>query len=356
MPSAMPSPSLDPRAEALSISNEAMEIYASSEVIDLHVDTFIWSRIFRYDMTRRHGHGPFGARFFSQVDLPRLIEAGMTGAVFSVTTNPFLPRAFRSGRLFRNVVRLRDELERHPQVAVVKDHAGYQSARAAGRTACFIGIQGGNAVDSSPEDVENIPEDLVTRITLVHLSNSTLGVTSSPAARRDTGLTDFGREYVRRMNGKRILVDLAHISRKGFWDALEVHDRTQPAIVSHTGVCGVTPHWRNLDDAQVKAIADLGGVVGIIFHGGFLGESYWGGTADGIAAHIAHVIQVAGDDFVALGSDWDGMICTPRDMKTVLELPVLVQRLLDRGVRPESVHKLLGANYLRVMKEIRPGA
>ena len=69
---------------------------------------------------------------------------------------------------------------------------------------------------------------------------------------------------------------------------------------------------------------------------------------------MAHVIKVAGEDHVALGSDWDGFIVTPRDMKTVLELPLLVQRMLDRGWGGERIKKILGGNYLRMMKEIRP--
>ncbi len=129
-----------------------------------------------------------------------------------------------------------------------------------------------------PGDLDRVPDD-VCRITVVHLSNSTLGDTSSPLGRTRTGLTDTGRDYVRRLNARRIVVDLAHISAKGFWQALEVHDRTQPAIVSHTGMRGVNDMWRNVDDAQVKAIADLGGVVGAIYHSSFNGEPFWGGSA-----------------------------------------------------------------------------
>ena len=75
----------------------------------------------------------------------------------------------------------------------------------------------------------------------------------------DQGLTDRGREYVRRLNDARVFVDLAHVSREGFFDAVAVHDRSQPLIVTHTGVAGVHPHWRNLDDEQLRAIADTGG-------------------------------------------------------------------------------------------------
>jgi len=144
------------------------------------------------------------------------------------------------------------------------------------------------------------------------------------------------------------------VSTRGFWDALEVHDRDQPAIVSHTGVRGAHDSWRNVDDAQIRAIAEVGGVVGIMFHAGFLGEAFWSGRADAIVAHIDHAINVAGEDAVAIGSDFDGLIVPPADLRTVSELPVLVQRMLDRGYSAERVGKVLGANYLAVMARIRP--
>jgi membrane dipeptidase len=113
--------------------------------------------------------------------------------------------------------------------------------------------------------------------------------------------------------------------------------------------------WRNVDDDQIRAVADLGGVVGIMFHAGFLGEAFWAGRAEAVVAHIDHVINVAGEDAVAIGSDFDGLIVPPADLRTVSELPVLAQQMLARGYSPERVGKVLGANYLAVMSRIRPG-
>src|SRR4029079_10276916 len=78
-------------ARSLGISREAVELYLASDVIDLHIDTFIWNRVFGYDLTKRHGLGLLGARFYSQVDLPRLHEARITGGVWVITTNPLRP-------------------------------------------------------------------------------------------------------------------------------------------------------------------------------------------------------------------------------------------------------------------------
>ena len=240
------------------------------------------------------------------------------------------------------------------QFQVVRSAAEYRAARAAGKHAAFIGIQGGNALDESPESLDRIPDDLVLRVTLVHLSSSSLGVTSSPLkAGRDTGLSHLGRDYVRRLEAKRIFVDLAHVSKRGFWDAVDVHDKGLPLIVTHTGVSGVFEHWRNLDDAQLRAIADSGGTIGVMYQSSFLGDKLLGGSAEAIVRHLEHNVKTVGDDFASLGSDWDGAIVPPRDMPTCLELPRLVQRMLDRGMSPDTVKKILGASFLRAVALLR---
>ncbi len=342
-------------AQRLGVSREAIDLYAACDTIDLHIESYLWTRLSGYDITRRHGHGLLGARLYSQVDLPRLLEAGMTGGVWSIVTNPSRARRSRTAVCLKNLERLRRILSAHDELAVVTDHAGYVAARAEGKVACWLAVQGGNGMDSEPVDLAQIPDRLVSRITVVHMLRSTLGTSNSPMDSGEGGLTRLGRDYVAQMNDQRILVDLSHISVPGFWDALQVHDPAQPAIVSHTGVCGVHDMWRNIGDDQIKAIAGTGGVVGIIFHSLFLDGSWLGTSSERLVDHMEHVINVAGEDAVALGSDWDGMIVTPRDMKTVLELPVLVQRMLDRGWRSERVQKIMGGNYLRVMKAIRPG-
>ncbi len=325
-------------------------------MVDAHVESFVWTRVLGYDLNRRHGAGLLGGCFYSQADLPRMVEAGLSAAVLSVATNPFRPRSGRTANLLANLARLRTAVESQGDgVALVTDRAGYDRARAGGRLACFVALQGGNAL-GSPDDVARLPPGLVSRVTLVHLTASPLGSPSAPSTRRGGGLTAEGRSFVGALNAERILVDLAHISPQGFWDALEVHDRAQPAIVSHTGVRGVHDVWRNVDDDQIRAVAGLGGVIGIMFHAGFLGRSFWAGRAAAIVAHIEHVIDVAGEDAVAIGSDFDGLIVPPADLRTVSELPVLVQRMLDRGFSTERVVKVLGANYLAVVSRIRPGA
>jgi len=342
-------------AQQLGVSREAVELYLASDVIDLHVDSFIWHRVFGYDLRRRHGRGLFGGRFYSQVDFPRMLEAQLTGATWVITTNPLRGSRSRADTFVHN---LKDLLGLFATVSEqfqpVRNESEYRAARAAGKHAAFIGIQGGNALDDSPDALDRIEDDWVLRITVVHLSSSKLGKTSSPLRLgEDAGLTAAGREFVRRLNEKKIFVDLAHISKQGFWDAVEVHDKSQPLMVTHTGVSGVFEHWRNLDDDQLRAIADSGGTIGVMYQSSFLGDRALGGRAEAIVTHLEHIVRTVGAEHASLGSDWDGAIVPPRDLTTCLELPRVVQIMLDRGLSTDAIQQILGKSFLRVVRELR---
>ena len=327
------------------ISNAAADLYRSCEVVDLHVETFVWTRIFGYNLATTHGVGPLRARYFGQADLPRLQAAGLSAVVLSVATNPARRHGTRTATLLANLQRL----ER------ITSTSG--STSLTGDLAVYLAVQGGNAFDS-PADVRLVPEGVLHRVTLLHLTDSLLGATSSPLGRsRGRGrLTDEGRAIVEALNERRILVDLAHASRPTFFDAVEALDACRPAlppVVSHTGVSAVHRSWRNLDDEQIRSIADRGGVIGIMYHRGFLGRPPWKVGAEAIVRHLEHAIAVGGEDVAALGSDWDGMIVTPRDMPTCLELPVLVDRMLARGWPEPRIRRVLGENALRLIAAAR---
>jgi membrane dipeptidase len=341
-------------AEALGISKEAVELYLECKAIDLHIESFIWQRLGIYGLLKSHHKGALGARGYSQIDLPRALAAGMGGGVWSICTNPLRSAKNREKIFFDNLKEIRKTLDSHQDVRIVSNAREFDAAQQANRYAIWLGIQGGNALDHNPQSLTQIPDKVISRITLVHLMNSSLGSTSSPLRMRDHGLTAKGAEYIEVMNHERILVDLAHISEKGFWQAIEVHDTSQPFLVSHTGVCGVHNMWRNINDLQIKSVAQSGGVIGVIFHKGFLGKSRDGGHLDALVDHMAHIIDIVGEDHVALGSDWDGAITTPNAMPTVLELPRLVEEMLQRKWNANRIAKILSHNYVRVFKAIRP--
>jgi membrane dipeptidase len=340
-------------ARELDIPLAAVELYRASEVIDLHVDSFIWQRTLGYDLTRRH-RAPLWGAFLGQVDFPRIREAEISGATWVITTNPVREPADRARAFETNLDELCRTFARVPsEFQLVTSASEYAVARAAGKHAAFIGIQGGNALDLSLSEVARLCDGRVLRITLVHLSSSRIGSTSSPMRLSDTGLSAFGGQMVELLNERKVLVDLAHISARGFWAACEAHAKDTPFVVTHTGVSGVYRHWRNLDDDQIRAVARSGGVVGIMYHAPFLGDRPWAGRVDTIARHLAHVLNVAGEDTPALGSDWDGSIIPPRDMPTCLELPRLVAALSKLGLKDSAIQKILGLNFLRVLRAVR---
>ena len=334
-------------ARALGISTAAVELYVESDVIDLHLDSFLWTRILGYDLRRRHRGGLLGHRFYSQVDFPRAAES-LTGATWVITTNPFRTGASRERAFFRNYDRIVSLVRAEPTLALVRTAAEYRAARAAGRHGVWIGVQGGNAFDHDLDAVDRVPPLGLLRVTLLHLTPSKLGATSVPGWPRPTpGLTARGKELVARLNAARILVDLAHISRQGFFDALDVQDPSQPVVVTHTGVDAVRPHWRNVTDRMIRAVADRGGLVGIMFQSPFLGRGPVSATT--VIDHAAHVIARVGEDFVSIGSDYDGAITPPRDLPTPAALPRLVEDMLQRGWSDTRIRKILGGNALRVI-------
>jgi membrane dipeptidase len=147
-------------------------------------------------------------------------------------------------------------------------------------------------------------------------------------------------------------VDLAHIHRDGFWRAMEVHSKQQPCLVTHTGVDALTPHWRNVDDEQMRAIAKTGGVIGIMFHKAFLKQK---GIKDStmVMNHLEHAVNVAGEDHVGIGSDFDGAIIPPNDLRSGSDYPRLVEHMLRRKWSEERIQKILGGNILRALQELR---
>lgn len=344
-------------AARLGVSEAAVELTRRCEVVDLHLDTFIPMRLFGYDPMRRHGQGILRGRHFGHMDLPRMQDAGLSGGMWSITTNPLRTAAGRWRAFTENVARLVEVVEASDgALALVRSHAEYRAARARGAHAIMLSVQGGNAFDGAPNGPADAPERLLTRVTLVHLTNSRLGAASTPVSylRRRRGLSEAGRRLVTQLNEERIFVDLAHVHPDGFWDAVEAHDKSQPLIDTHTGVSGVTPHWRNLDDRQLKAIADTGGVVGIIYSVHFLKGAH--GHRDGqmILEHMQHVIDVVGEDFVAIGSDYDGAIIPPPDLRSGDSYPKMVQYMLQRGWSEARIQKVLGENFLRAFALLRP--
>lgn len=160
---------------------------------------------------------------------------------------------------------------------------------------------------------------------------------------RERTLSESGRELVEGLKRRSILVDLAHMDRDPF---LEIcRSASSPVIVSHTGLAALKPMWRNIDDDQIRAVADTGGVIGVIMTPRYLGRP----GVEGIVDHLEHLIDIGGDEVAALGSDFDGLVRPPRDLVDIAGMPMITDELLRRGHGEDTIKKLLGENFLRVL-------
>jgi len=222
--------------------------------------------------------------------------------------------------------------------------ADLERTRAGGAMGALLGIEGAHALEGDADKLDHFARRGVRYLGLCHFSANEACYPAMGRGRRDSeGLTAFGREIVRRAEALGVIIDLAHINKKGFLEVCALS--TRPPIVSHTGVKGAFRHWRNIDDDQLRAVADKGGCVGVMFCPKFLG-------GDGLAPvvkHLQHIIAVAGEDTPALGSDWDGFIVPTRDLCDAARLPLLTDALLAAGLGEELIGKILRRNVMRVL-------
>jgi membrane dipeptidase len=304
----------------------------------------MWSRWIGYDLGTRHRPFLPKAAYFGHVDVPRLEEGGIGAQFFGLVALPFAKRG--NARAIDEQI---DVLEAHITTAggrlcKVWSADDIERAQREGTTGALLGIEGAHALDGDLDRVDHFARRGVRYLGLLHFSANEAGYPAYGAGRRDgEGLTRWGEQLVRRCEAAHVIVDLAHINRRGFLQACAMAKR--PPIVSHTGVTRAHPHWRNIDDEQIRAVANEGGVVGIIFCPRFLG----GDSVDDVVRHLRHVIEVGGEDAPALGSDWDGMIVPTPDLCDAAHLPILTDAMLRAGFGESVITKVLRANALRVL-------
>ena len=336
---------------------DALDFHRENTVIDLHADTAKLMAFGKYDFGVRHKALPGLLNVAGQVDLPRLRDAAVSGQFFGLWTVPF-PQRGCARSIHRQIDALEEAANLHTDFRIASTEEELTSINNEGAIAAFTGIEGGHALEGKIENVEAFYKRGVSYIGLLHFTPNQLGTPAKSIlpsrllgalSNRDkeAGLTSFGKAVVDEMNRLKMIVDLAHINRPGFFQAIERCN--QPVFVSHTGVTGVHPHWRNIDDDQLRAVAKNQGSVGIIFSRPFIG----GNSVEVIADHLLHIVKVAGEDTPALGSDFDGCILPPKEMPDIGSLPIITQALSNRGLHPRIIAKILGGNAKRVLKESR---
>ena len=240
-------------------------------------------------------------------------------------------------------------------VAVARTVADVEAALAGGALAAILHFEGAEPIGAELESLEELYERGLRSVGLVWSRPNAFaeGVAFRFPSTPDTGpgLTDAGRRLVAGCNGLGILVDLAHLNERGFWDVARVSEA--PLVASHSNAHALSANSRNLTDPQLDEIGRSGGIVGITFHAGMLGAR--GGLdptqpLGRIVDHVDYVGDRIGIDHVGFGSDFDGAVM-PAEMGDVTGLPRLLEELRDRGYREDELAKLAHANWLRVIRE-----
>jgi microsomal dipeptidase-like Zn-dependent dipeptidase len=210
-------------------------------------------------------------------------------------------------------------------------------------TAGLLAIEGAHALDGDPANVDVVADAGFRMMGPAHFFDNAFA--GSAHGIEKGGLTDAGRELVRRMEARSMLVDVAHASSSTVDDVLAI--ATRPVVASHTGLRGLADNPRNLTDERARGIAATGGLLGI----GFWPTVCGGETAADIARAIVHAIGVAGVEHVGLGSDFDGAVPVPFD---ATGLVVLTDALLDAGLEDDAIRKVMGGNVRRLLAETLP--
>ena len=335
----------------------------------------------------------------SHTDLARLKASGITGEFFSIYVEGDLAEkpTVRGGGALRRAIDLVDvtyrQVEKYPNdLALATSADDIRRAKAAGKVAVLMGVEGGHAIENSLGALRVLHRLGCRYMTLTHTNTNEWADSSGflgPPPVKHKGLTPFGEEVVREMQRIGMLVDVSHVSDDTFWSVMKV--AKAPVIASHSSSRAVTEHRRNLSDDMLRALAKNGGVAMVNFWSLFVSNEYgaamgkwfqkngkafaairakYKGNPDGmrtaidalkkesdpfpkvplsvVVDHIDAMVKTAGVDHVGLGSDFDGVDALPEGLAGVQDLPNLTLELVRRGYSDEDVLKILGGNFLRV--------
>lgn len=364
-----------------------LKLHYESIVVDSHND-FIWQV---YDKGAE-----FKGSSFTQSDLPRFRSGGLDVQFFAVwipmkeVKNSF---SFVKGQINRlNKI----EEENSSDLEFAKSYDEVISVLAKNKICGLIGVEGGTAIENNVDNINKLYDMGVRYIGLTWNNSNVIASSAKDETEKGKkgGLSEFGKKVIQRMNDLGMMIDVAHLGENSFWDVAELS--TQPIFSSHSNAYSINPHFRNLTDDQIKAIAKSGGVIQVNFYDEFLDkdarrnrtknayqlykkeldalndkygddlEKYneerdkflkeknltGGTTIDKVIEHIDYIKNLVGADYVGLGSDFDGGISPPAELYDASCYPMITQKLVEKGYTDEEIKKILGLNMLRVFKQI----
>lgn len=379
---------------------EVMRVHRSALLIDTHNDVTS-KTVTGFDI------GPLATS--GHTDVVRMKQGGMGAQFFAVYVSAgYVNSNHAANRTLQMIDTVRhDIVDGHPNdFMFATSVAGIQAAHEQGKIAALMGIEGGHAIEDSLRLLRDYYLLGVRYMTLTHSNTNdwadSSGDFTNPEVKHHEGLTDFGKDVVREMNRLGMMVDISHVADKTFWAALAVSKA--PIFASHSSCRALSNVPRNMTDEMIVALAKKGGVVQINFSCDFLSQAVADAgrvgrdqnaalrdrmrkesegktlssdqrqalmakireemgikpgpraTLADVVAHIDHVKRIAGVDAVGIGSDFDGVGCTPEGLDDVSKFPNLTRALLEKGYSAEDIRKIYGGNLLRVMRAVEVAA
>ena len=385
-------------AEIDQTESDLLALHDRMLIIDTHVD------IGRHYATAEHDPGGFTS---AQVDLPKMRIGGVDAAFFIVYTaqGPLTPEGFATANdaaedKYARIMRM---IRGYPdQVALATTADEVEEIAASGRRVALMGMENAYPLGLSLDELPLWRDRGVRYVSLTHFGNNQFGGSADPdveggESESDPGITELGRELVHALNENGIMIDVSHVGRETMMEATRLS--RAPIIASHSGAAGVYDHTRNLDDEQLRAITDNGGVAQMIAFRSYvrprvaeheasiaalredmgmvsrrdrssaspevraqyivayleLREHFPDATVDDLADHIDHAVSVAGIDHVGIASDFDGGGGV-QGWDNAAETMAVTRELVERGYSEEELYKLWGGNVLRVMRAVEDAA
>lgn len=217
------------------------------------------------------------------------------------------------------------------------------------KAATLLAIEEGGAIDGSLEALRCLYELGVRAMTLTWSNRNDIADGINEEA-TGSGLTLFGKQVVAEMNRLGMLVDVSHISTAGFWSVIETS--TKPIIATHSNAKSLCPHPRNLNDEQIKALVQNGGLAGITFAGQFLEEDWHNACIESVYKHIDYMLNIIGnDDHIGFGSDFDGISHPPYNIQGVQDYKPLIE-YLSKYYSDETINKITHQNVINLLQKV----
>ena len=372
-------------------NKDPLSIHQRAIAIDMHADTAQRLLDEQVDLQQELDDGHF--------DAVRAKAGGLDAQFFSIWVEPQLfgetgARAMK--RADDQIAVVRALAEKHPETwALATSADDIRSAVKDGKMAALMGLEGGYAIDERLENVQRYYDMGVRYMSPAWSVSTSWAGSSGDDVGRTRGLNEFGKSVVREMNRLGMMIDVSHVSDPTFWDI--VNTSTAPVVATHSACRAIADVPRNLTDEMIRALANTGGVVNVIFYPEHL-EPGWSQKKKQVDAeitpmvqqasaaepgdavhkkmardrvrsreyaqrlppvnvarivdHIDHIVKLVGVDHVGIGSDFDGVQITTTGLSTVAELPNLTKELLRRGYTETDVNKILGGNMLRVLDAV----